>query len=75
MLAYLTALQLPEGLLVYAAGEDVRHDVRIEYTDKRIHVRTLDISLPPAQVIHEVRKLALLVRGIATTQLLAATVS
>lgn len=24
MLAYLTALQLPEGLLIYAAGEDCR---------------------------------------------------
>jgi 5-methylcytosine-specific restriction enzyme subunit McrC len=65
MLAYLTALQLPEGLLIYAAGEDVPPDLVIEQASKRVHMRTLDVSRPPAQLIHDVRSLARLVREVA----------
>ena len=35
MLAYLTALQLEDGLLVYAAGEDVPHTITVPFADKR----------------------------------------
>ncbi len=62
MLAYLTALGLPEGLLVYAAGEDVLRDVNIDAAGKRIHVRTLDIAQPPSVVLRDIKKLAQLVR-------------
>jgi 5-methylcytosine-specific restriction enzyme subunit McrC len=67
MLAYLTALQLPEGLLIYAAGENVPPDLDIEYASKRVHVRPLDVSRPPAQLIHDVQSLARLVRELAAT--------
>jgi 5-methylcytosine-specific restriction enzyme subunit McrC len=61
MLAYVTALQLPEGLIVYAAGEDVAHDVVIEGAGKRIHVRTLDVTQTPKRVLADVAGLARLV--------------
>lgn len=67
MLAYLTALQLPEGLLIYAAGEDVPPDLVIEQASKRVHMRALDVSRPPAQLLYDVRSLARLVREMAAT--------
>lgn len=67
MLAYLTALQLPEGLLIYAAGEDVPPDLVIEHAGKRVHTRTLDVSRPPAQLMQDIRSLARLVREVAAT--------
>ena len=67
MLAYLTALQLPEGLLIYAAGEDTPAELIIEQASKRLHVRTLDVSRPPTQLMHDVRSLAQSVRDMATT--------
>lgn len=67
MLAYLTALQLPEGLLIYPAGEDVPPELVIKRASKRVHVRTLDVSRPPAQLMHDVRSLAQLVREMAAT--------
>ncbi|MBB3084222.1 McrC family protein [Geodermatophilus sabuli] len=65
MLAYLTALRLPEGLLIYAAGENAPPDLRIEHVDKRIHVRIIDVAQPPAVVIANVRTLSALVHGMA----------
>lgn len=67
MLAYLTALQLPEGLLIYPAGEDVPPELVIKRASKRVHVRALDVSRPPAQLMHDVRSLAQLVREMAAT--------
>ncbi len=67
MLAYLTALELPEGLLIYAAGEDVPPNLVIEQASKRVHTWTLDVSRPPAQLMHDVRSLARLVREVAAT--------
>lgn len=66
MLAYLTALQLREGVLVYAAGEDAPHTVTIRRADKRIQVRTVDIARPPADVLDQVRDLAGVIRAIGT---------
>jgi 5-methylcytosine-specific restriction enzyme subunit McrC len=68
MLAYLTALDLPEGLLVYAAGEDVPHDVTIAQAGQRIHVRTLDVTKSPAEVLAQVSGLADLVRAAAASR-------
>ena len=65
MLAYLTALRLPDGLLVYAAGEDRPHAITIPFADKRILVRTVDISQPPADVLAQVARVASLIRSLA----------
>jgi 5-methylcytosine-specific restriction enzyme subunit McrC len=66
MLAYLTALELREGLLVYASGEDIPHQVTVQHADKRIHVRTVDVAQAPTDVLTQVRGLAQVVRQIAT---------
>ena len=65
MLAYLTALQLTRGLLVYAAGEDVPRSITIPFADKRVLIRTIDVSQPPGNVLTQIAKLASLVRSIA----------
>jgi 5-methylcytosine-specific restriction enzyme subunit McrC len=69
MLAYLTALNLPEGLLIYAASEDVPHDVYIHQASKRIHVHVIDVAQPPANVLRQVGLVANSVRKIADYQL------
>lgn len=62
MLAYLTALDLNEGLLFYAKGEDQNRDVNIHSAQKRIHVRTVDVSRDPLKVLQDVEGLASLVK-------------
>lgn len=59
MLAYLTALRLDTGFLVYAKGEDVRRDLRLRHTGgKSVRVRVVDVSRPPKDVLAEVTTLA-----------------
>lgn len=65
MLAYLTALQLPEGLLVYAAGEDSPRSVNIPFAGKRVLIRTIDVAQEPANVLTQVTAIARRVRSIA----------
>lgn len=72
MLAYLTALQLGEGLLVYAAGEETPHGMTIRHAGKRIHVRTVNIARAPADILSQIGELAAGIRTIAT-QLAAST--
>ena len=64
MLAYLTALQLTDGLLVYAAGEDVPHSITIPFADKRVLIQTIDVSQTPDNVLAQIAKLAHLIRSI-----------
>ena len=64
MLAYLTALQLTRGLLVYAAGEDVPHDISIPLAGKHILIRTIDISQAPNDILTQIADLAGLIRSI-----------
>jgi 5-methylcytosine-specific restriction enzyme subunit McrC len=71
MLAYLTALELADGLLVYAAGEDVPHTITVPFAGKRVLVRTIDVSQPPPAVLTQVAKLAGLIRSIASTSAVA----
>ena len=71
MLAYLTALQLGDGLLVYAAGEDVPRILTIPLADKRLLVRTIDVSRAPADVLTQITKLAGLIRSIAAASTVA----
>jgi 5-methylcytosine-specific restriction enzyme subunit McrC len=62
MLAYLTALDLDEGLLVYARGEDQPRELNVRTALKKIHVRTIDVSQDPLKVLQDVDGLASLVR-------------
>ena len=66
MLAYLTALRLTRGLLVYAAEEDEPHTITIPFADKRVLVRTLDVSQEPNAVLTQITNLASLIRTIST---------
>lgn len=65
LLAYVTALGVDGGMLIYAAGEanDVEHEVRS--SGKRLRVRTLDIDGPPDAVLTRVAALGHEIRGIA----------
>jgi 5-methylcytosine-specific restriction enzyme subunit McrC len=65
MLAYLTALQLADGLLIYAVGEDVPHTITVPFADKRVLVRTIDVTQAPHDVLTQIAKLASLIRSIA----------
>jgi hypothetical protein len=64
MFAYLTALQLPGGLRVDAAGEDSPRAVTIPLADKRVLIRTVDVAQRPANVLTQVAAIARLVRSI-----------
>lgn len=68
MLAYLTALQLSDGLLVYAAGEDLPRAVTIPMANKRILVRTVDVAQEPTSVLAQVALVAKLIRSIAAPE-------
>lgn len=58
LLAYATALDLPGGLLVYAAGEadDITH--RIRHAGKRLEVATIDLSGSINELHDEISRLA-----------------
>ena len=68
LLAYVTALDLPGGMLVYAAGEadGVVHEVR--HSGKRLEVATLDISGTLDEILENVRVLASRVRDLSTLE-------
>ena len=61
LLAYVTAAQLPGGLLVYAAGDEVgsypSHSVH-DVDGKSLHVAALDLTAPPGQLLSEIALLA-----------------
>ncbi len=65
LLAYVTALNLPGGMLVYAAGEadSVAHEVR--HSGKRLGVATLDISGTLDEILENVSNLASRVRDLS----------
>jgi 5-methylcytosine-specific restriction enzyme subunit McrC len=63
LLAYTTATELPRGLLVYAAGEDVERVVRIPGANKQVEVVTLDLNREPAEVLARVGRIAEVVRA------------
>ena len=64
MLAYITALDLPGGLLIYAEGDlgTAVHEVR--HTGRRLEVASLDLSGTLDEVLGRVDLLALRVRGL-----------
>ena len=65
LLAYVTALDLPGGMLVYAAGETVPVVHEVRHAGKRLKVATIDISGTLDEILVGVRTLAASVRGLA----------
>lgn len=65
LLAYLTALDLGEGLLVYAAGQRRPRTRTVTHGGKRLTVVTLNLAGSPAQVLSEIDDLALRIKRLA----------
>jgi 5-methylcytosine-specific restriction enzyme subunit McrC len=65
LLAYTTALDLADGLLIYAAGEHPAGTHTVTHAGKRLHVVTLDLAGEPATVLSEIEGLAHRVRRLA----------
>lgn len=63
LLAYTVATGLPNGLLLYAAGEHepVKHEV-VEL-GRRLEVHTLDLTGPPEEILAQIGDLAERIRG------------
>jgi 5-methylcytosine-specific restriction enzyme subunit McrC len=63
LLAYTVAADLPGGLLVYAAGDQRPFCHRVVKLGKELDVMTLDLDVPPAQLLTQVRLVADRARG------------
>ena len=64
MLAYVTALDLPGGLLVYAEGDLGPEVHEVRHSGKRLELASLDLSGTLDEVLGRVRLLARRVRGL-----------
>ncbi len=62
LLAYVTGLDLPGGLLVYAQGEADTATYEVRYSRKRLEVAALDLSGSLEDVLNRVGDLASKVR-------------
>ena len=60
MLAYTTALDLPEGVLIYALADGGRpqRKVTVRHAGKVLHTMAINLAGPPTAVAHEITKLA-----------------
>jgi 5-methylcytosine-specific restriction enzyme subunit McrC len=65
LLAYVIALDLPAGLLIYAAGEAESVEHTVPQAGKRLEVTTIDLSGTPSEILGRVNRLAGRVRAIA----------
>jgi 5-methylcytosine-specific restriction enzyme subunit McrC len=65
LLAYVTALNLPSGVLIYSAGEAVDAEHVVRHSGKRLRVVSIDVSGRPCQILEDVERLAELVRSMA----------
>lgn len=68
LLAYTTALDLDDGLLVYAAGEHPPGAHTVKHAGKRLRVATMDLAGDPHAVLEEVGALAAQIRRLARNQ-------
>ena len=66
LLAYVTALDLPSGLIIYAQGEADTRIHRVRYSGKRLEVAALDLSRPLDEVLRRVLSLADSIRTLGT---------
>ena len=60
LLAYTTALDLPEGVLIYCRTEGGKPagEVTVRHAGKKLHVRAVDLSGSPSEVSEEIENLA-----------------
>lgn len=58
LLAYVTAANLPGGMLIYAKGEAETADYKVRHCGKRLQVAALDLSGSLEQVLGRVKELA-----------------
>ena len=58
MLAYCTALDLTDGHLVYAQGNDTAQSARVVHGGPTIHAHGLDLSASPRDLMRQVARLA-----------------
>ena len=60
LLAYTTAMELPEGILIYCrrVGDPVQHTVTVKHAGKRLVLRALDLTGPAEDVEREIAELA-----------------
>jgi 5-methylcytosine-specific restriction enzyme subunit McrC len=65
LLAYTTALDLDDGLLVYAAGEHPGGVHTVRFSGKRLRITTLDLSGDPSAVLAQIDTLSGRIRGLA----------
>lgn len=65
LLAYTTALDLPEGVLVYCRRKDEigRKTVTVKHAGKRLVLRSIDLTGPPEMVDREIATLASEIRN------------
>ena len=66
LLAYVTALDLPGGLLIYAAGEAEPATYRVQHSGKRLEVAALDLSGTLDDALARVSQLAKQVTDLRT---------
>ena len=64
LLAYVTALDLPGGLLIYAQGEANEGTFSVRHSKRRLEVAALDLTGRLDQVLDRVRDLAERVKGL-----------
>ncbi len=67
LLAYTTALDLRDGMLIYAAGEHPGAVYTVRHAGKRLHVTTLDLAGTPTAVLAQIGALANTIRGLAVS--------
>jgi len=70
LLAYTTAMDLPEGVLIYclAEGGSPERSVTVRYAGKILHTRAVDLTGSPATVTAEIATLADWIAGRALLQ-------
>lgn len=63
LLAYTTAMDLPEGMLIYCRGRDDTEErsVTVRNAQKKLVVRSVDLTGTPDQVEQEIRDLATMI--------------
>ena len=65
LLAYTTALDLPNGLLIYAKGEAETATYQVRHSGKRLEVAALDLSGTLDEILERVGNLAGMVKAAA----------
>jgi len=58
LLAYTIAADLPDGLLIYASGQEEPTQHRVMYAGKHIHVITIDLSGTTEDILGQVKGIA-----------------